>query len=73
MVNVRSLLIVLMTFIGMAAGQSTSEQLLYNRFFDEYYFPFNPTTATASGIHKYDGQLEDYSKAGIVRRTSALP
>ncbi len=72
MVNVRTLSIVLMTLTGIAAGQTASEQALYNRYFDEYYFPFNPTTATASGIHKYDGQLEDYSKAGITRRTAAL-
>lgn len=45
---------------------------LYDRFFDEYYFPFNPTTATADGIHKYDGQLEDYSKAGNAKSEAAL-
>ncbi len=45
---------------------------LADRFFDEYYFPNNPTTATSDGIHKYDGQLEDYSKAGVVKRASAL-
>src|SRR5580692_8808536 len=57
-----------MTLITTAA----TAQALYDRFFDEYYFPFNPTTATSSGIHKYDGQLEDYSKAGIARRTASL-
>ncbi len=45
---------------------------LTDRFFDEYYFPYNPTTATASGIHKYDGQLEDYSKAGRAARAGIL-
>ncbi len=49
-----------------------SAQALYDRFFDEYYFPYNPTTATASGIHKYDSELEDYSKAGVVKRTAVL-
>ena len=43
---------------------------LTDRFFDEYYFPFNPTAATSAGIHKYDGQLEDYSKAGVTTRAS---
>ncbi len=57
-----------MALISSAVGA----QALYDRFFDEYYFPFNPTAATSDGIHKYDGQLEDYSKAGIVRRTAAL-
>jgi uncharacterized protein (DUF885 family) len=52
---------------GAAVAQSP-----YDRFFDEYYFPLNPTIATSAGIHKYDGQLEDYSKAGVARRTAAL-
>lgn len=54
--------------ISTAAGA----QPLYDRFFDEYYFPFNPTSATSSGIHKYDGQLEDYSKAGNAKRAAVL-
>ena len=51
---------------------AASAQTLYDRFFDEYYFPFSPTTATSSGIHKYDDKLEDYSKAGIAKRVAAL-
>jgi uncharacterized protein (DUF885 family) len=54
-------------FLGAAEAQA-----LTDRFFDEYYFPFNPTTATSAGIHKYDGQLEDYSKAGVAARVAAL-
>jgi uncharacterized protein (DUF885 family) len=51
---------------------TASAQTVYDRFFDEYYFPFNPTTATSAGIHKYDGKLEDYSQAGIAKREAAL-
>ncbi len=47
-------------------------EALADHFFDEYFFPNNPTTATSDGIHKYDGQLEDYSKAGVVKRTAEL-
>jgi len=47
-------------------------QSLTDRFFDEYYFPFNPTAATSAGIHKYDSQLEDYSKAGVDARVARL-
>src|SRR5271169_3816665 len=57
----------MITLTSAAAAQS-----LTDRFFDEYYFPFNPTTATAAGIHKYDDKLEDYSKAGVTARVSAL-
>jgi hypothetical protein len=51
---------------------AASAQAVYDRFFDEYYFPFNPTTATSSGIHTYDEKLEDYSKAGVAKRLAAL-
>ena len=56
----------------VSAQTAAPAQALYDRYFDEYYFPNNPTSATATGIHKYDGQLEDYSKAGVDKRTAAL-
>jgi hypothetical protein len=51
----------------IAAAQS-----LTNRYFDEYYFPYNPTSATAAGIHDYDDNLEDYSAAGVTNRVAIL-
>ena len=51
---------------------SAGAQALSDRFFDEYYFPSNPSTATYTGIHKYDGDLEDYSKAAIARDVATL-
>jgi uncharacterized protein (DUF885 family) len=56
-----------MTLSSLASAQS-----LYDRFFDQYYFPTNPTTATASGIHTYDGEFEDYSKQGVEKHTADL-
>jgi uncharacterized protein (DUF885 family) len=53
-------------------GQTQSLGALSDRFFDEYFFPNSPTTSTSDGIHKYDGQLEDYSKAGVTKRTAEL-
>ncbi len=47
-------------------------QSLSDRYFDKYYFPYNPTAATSAGIHTYDGRLEDYSKAGVAARVAAL-
>jgi uncharacterized protein (DUF885 family) len=49
-----------------------SAQSLTDRYFDEYYFPYNPTSATASGIHHYDDKLEDYSAAGNTKRIAVL-
>src|ERR1035438_9724235 len=51
---------------------TVSAQALSDRFFDEYYFPFNPTTATYTGLHKYDAELEDYSKATISTQVAKL-
>jgi uncharacterized protein (DUF885 family) len=50
--------------------QPTPQQV--DRFFDDVYFKFSPTTGTASGFHQYDTQLEDYSKAGIDAQSKAL-
>ena len=61
------ILILMATLLTAASAQS-----VYDRFFDEYYFPFSPTTATSAGIHKYDGKLEDYSRAGVAKRVAAL-
>ncbi len=45
---------------------------LADRYFDEYYFPFNPSTGTSDGFHQYDTQLEDYSRPGIERQVTVL-
>jgi uncharacterized protein (DUF885 family) len=45
---------------------------LEDRYFDEYYFKFNPTQGTQAGFHQYDNQLEDYSRAGIEREIATL-
>jgi uncharacterized protein (DUF885 family) len=56
----------------MASILSASAASLSDRYFDEYFFPYNPTSATSAGIHTYDGRLEDYSRAGVATRVSVL-
>ena len=56
-----------MTLLAGASAQS-----LTDRFFDEYYFPFNPGNATYQGIHAYDNQLNDTSPAGRTKRGAVL-
>ena len=51
-------------------GQPTPQQA--DRFFDDVYFKFNPTTGTSTGFHQYDALLEDYSKAGIDSQIQVL-
>lgn len=45
---------------------------LEDRYFDEYYFKFNPSAATQAGFHQYDDKLEDFSRASIDREISLL-
>ncbi|HTS75992.1 MAG TPA: DUF885 domain-containing protein [Bryobacteraceae bacterium] len=61
-------LFLLMTILA-AAGSAKS---LTDRFFDEYYFPYNPSGATSAGIHTYDGRLEDFSRAAVRARVEIL-
>ncbi len=36
---------------------------LFDRFFDECYFRYQPSAGTSAGFHQYDTQLEDFSAA----------
>ncbi|MBW4027679.1 MAG: DUF885 domain-containing protein [Acidobacteria bacterium] len=42
------------------------------KYFEEAYFKYQPTQGTMDGLHKYDAQLEDFSRAGIDAETAAL-
>jgi uncharacterized protein (DUF885 family) len=58
-----------------ATAQSAPDQAftrLADNYFDTYYFPTNPTTATTDGLHAYDGKLEDYSRAAVDASVKAL-
>ncbi|HET6545362.1 MAG TPA: DUF885 domain-containing protein [Rhodanobacteraceae bacterium] len=56
---------------AVSAADRTFMQLA-DRYFDEYYFPTNPTAGTSAGLHAYDGKLEDYSRAAIDASVKAL-
>jgi uncharacterized protein (DUF885 family) len=61
--------------VPSAAAQSAPDQAfmrLAGQYFDTYYFPTNPTTATTDGLHAYDGKLEDYSRAAVDASIKAL-
>jgi len=53
------------------APQSAWDRLV-DQYFDDYYFPFHPTAGTSAGFHRYDTQLEDYSRAGVEAEAKAL-
>jgi uncharacterized protein (DUF885 family) len=55
-----------------ADGANQTFSFLSDQYFDQVYFKFSPTNATAAGLHQYDTQLEDYSAAGVQREVAAL-
>ena len=75
-------MVALMPIWLAAAGASTAPSIpvggdaafmqLADDYLDHYYFPNNPTSATLAGVHRYDGELEDYSRAAVERQIGAL-
>jgi uncharacterized protein (DUF885 family) len=55
-----------------APARDAAFMTLADDFIDNFYFPENPTNATALGIHRYDDRLENYSSADSVRQRKAL-
>jgi len=45
---------------------------LVDEYLDKVYFPLNPTTATLDGVHDYDSEIEDYSRAGVEAQDKKL-
>ena len=54
------------------ASADAAFMALADDYFDNYYFPTNPTAATTAGIHRYDDRLEDFSRADVARQVRAL-
>jgi uncharacterized protein (DUF885 family) len=54
-----------------AAGDPAFVKLA-DHYFDDFYFPNQPTAATSAGLHQYDNQLEDYSRKGEEETVKAL-
>ena len=55
-----------------ADGATQTFSFTTDQYFSDVYFHFSPTTGTASGLHQYDTQLEDYSAANIQKQIAAL-
>ncbi len=53
------------------APDATLRQLA-DEYFNQVYFHYAPTNGTALGLHQYDTQLEDYSRAAVDRETADL-
>ncbi len=61
---------------GVSGAKDSSGEIAWNtlvdQYFDQVYFKFSPTSGTSAGLHQYDTQLEDYSRAGVDRNIGAL-
>src|SRR6185312_3011405 len=55
-----------------AETSSTAFTQLADEYFDTYYFPHYPSTATSLGVHAYDNKIENYSKSGIHQEITLL-
>jgi uncharacterized protein (DUF885 family) len=51
---------------------NTALMQLSDEYLDRWYFPTHPSEATQMGIHDFDTQLEDYSRAAIDAHIAAL-
>jgi len=59
----------------MIARSETAEQQfqrITDEYFDQVYFPSQPTAATTAGFHQFDSKLEDFSQKSIDAEVAAL-
>ena len=74
------ILVVLATVIGslvssVAVGRADATarwNLLVDDYLDQILFRFNPSYGTSAGLHQYDSQLEDHSRANIDKEIAVL-
>jgi uncharacterized protein (DUF885 family) len=66
------------TIAARAAGPSAASpswtaqfQQVSDEYFDQVYFPYQPTTGTMTGYHQYDAQLENFSRKNIAAEIAA--
>lgn len=58
-----------------ASSSASSVAARFNQIADEYlkgYYSFNPSAATAAGLHDYDSQLETRSREAVAREVRRL-
>jgi uncharacterized protein (DUF885 family) len=57
---------------GAGKAAESAWNTLVDEYFDQAYFKFQPTAGTMAGLHQYDAQLEDFSRAGVEKEIEAL-
>ena len=69
-----SCLVLLFLLAGGCFAQQRDDGFnrLADRFFDEYYFRYDPVAGTAAGFHQYDALLEAGTRAEIDAQSASL-
>lgn len=66
----------LATGVSLSAHAAPTGDAAWNKladqFFDQAYFPYQPTAGTLAGFHQYDTQLELDDRTSIAKQTAAL-
>jgi uncharacterized protein (DUF885 family) len=60
------------TSFPQSSAPPDSWNALADDYIDQAVFALNPSAATAAGVHTYDAQLEDFSRAGIDKQLAIL-
>jgi len=57
-----------------ASSETPQQQFvkISDEYFDQVYFPNQPTSATTAGYHQFDTKLEDFSRMSVDAEVSAL-
>ena len=63
-----------MTLAAHAQKETAQQefQRVSDNYFDQVYFPYQPTSGTDTGYHQYDPKLEDFSRTTIDAEVAAL-
>jgi len=66
----------LATGVSLSAHAAPTGDAAWNKladqYFDQAYFPYQPTAGTLAGFHQYDMQLELYDRTSIAKQTATL-
>lgn len=60
------------TTFARAEDRTVEWNALVDEFLEKVYFPQNPSAATLDGVHQYDAEMEEYSKAGVESQIRVL-
>ena len=63
-----------MSASAFASSETPQQQFvkISDEYFDQVYFPNQPTSATTAGYHQFDTKLEDFSRMSVDAEVSAL-